>query len=67
VVAGAVVDGRRAPAWPGLWTTRSGGAPHGGGRAAARASAGTRRLSRGASAMAAREKTDLRVERWTLA
>jgi hypothetical protein len=53
VVAGAVVDGRRAPAWPGLWTTRSGGAPHGGGRAAARASVGTRRLSRGANAMAA--------------
>jgi hypothetical protein len=51
--AGAVIDGRQAPAWPGRWMTRSGGAPHGGGWAAAGASTGTRRPSGGASALAA--------------
>jgi hypothetical protein len=46
-VAGVVIDGCRALAWPGRWTTRLGGAPHGGGRAAVVPSAGTRRLPGG--------------------
>jgi hypothetical protein len=57
----------RASAWSGRWTTRSGGAPHGGGQEAAGASTCTRQPSRGASAVAAREKIDLRVEWRTLA
>jgi hypothetical protein len=51
--AEAGVDGRRAPAWLGRWTTSLGGAPHGGGWATAGASTGTWRLSGGASVAAA--------------
>jgi hypothetical protein len=51
--ARVVIDGRQASAWLGRWTTRSGGAPHGGSRAAAIAGVGMRRPSGGASAVAA--------------
>jgi hypothetical protein len=51
--ARVVIDGRQASAWLGRWTTRSGGAPHGGSRAAAITGVGMRRPSGGASAVAA--------------